>query len=81
MKQICLARALFFTGICIISSFVSSKGGAAWKIEVFSVFSFVPFVSKQIHHCYLQGRKRSERLVGEGGLCSQMVQVKGRKSI
>lgn len=80
MKQICLARALFSTGICIISSFLSSKGGAAWKIEVFFC-SFVPFFSKQIHHCYLQGRKRSERLVGEGGLCSQMVQVKGRKSI
>lgn len=46
MKQICLARALFFTGICIISSFVSSKGGAAWKIEVFSVFSFVPLANK-----------------------------------
>lgn len=69
MKQICLARALFLIGICIIYQLFVVRGGAAWKIELFfSSLSLIPFFSKKIHQMSFAGKKRVRAICWGVGL-------------
>lgn len=81
MNKFVLREPFFLLAFALYPAFCRPREGQYGKLMFFSVLSFVPFISKKIRHCYLQRRKMSEWLVGEGGLFSQMVQVKGRKSI
>lgn len=69
MKQICLARALFLIGICIIYQLFVVRGGGRGQHGKLS-FLFLLFrsflsLANKYTICHLQERKGSERFVGE----------------
>lgn len=64
MNKFVLREPFFLLAFALYPAFCRPREGQHGKLMFFFVLSYVSFISKQIHHCYLQGRNISERLVG-----------------